>query len=112
MKDTLPFVAFSLMGLGLVLVILGVAIEANRSAGATPPRDSRGRLLGSRKFILVGGAFLGSGSLLMFAPGSARFGLGDWWAGAFFGFILCSFIHTATKIRSGLAATRQQEPKT
>ncbi len=112
MKDILPYVAPSLMGLGLVLAILGVAIEANRGAGATPPHDARGRLLVSRKFILAGGAFLGIGSLLMFAPDSERFGLGDWWAGAFFGFILCYFIHTAAKIRRGLAATRKQEPKT
>ena len=112
MKDILPFVAFSLMGFGLVLMILGVAIEANFGAGATPPRDARGRLLVSRKFILAGGVFLGSGSLLMVAPGSDRFGLGDWWAGAFFGFILCYFIQTATKMRHGLAATRKQEPKT
>ena len=112
MKDFIPFATFSLVGLGLILAILGVAIEAKRGAGATPPRDSRGRLLVSRKFILAGGVFLGIGSLLMFAPGNYRFGLGDWWAGAFFGFILCYFIHTAAKIRHGLAATRKQEPKT
>lgn len=112
MKEVLPFVAFSLMGLGLVLIILGVAIEVIFGAGATPPRDARGRLLVSRKILLVGAVFMGIGSLLMFAPGSDRFGLGDWWAGAFFGFILCYFIHAATKMRRGLAATRKQEPKT
>lgn len=112
MKDIIPLAAFSLVGLGLVLVILGVAIEANRGAGATPPLDSRGRLLVSRKVILAGGASLGIGSLLMLAPGNYTFGLGEWWAGAFFGFVLCHFIHMAAKIRHGLAATRKQEPKT
>jgi hypothetical protein len=112
MKDLLPYVAFSLVGLGLVLALLGVAIEAKRGAGATPPYDSRGRLLVSRKVILAGGAFLGSGSLLMVAPGCETFGLGDWWAGAFFGFLLCYLIHMVAKIRRGLAATRRQEPKT
>ena len=112
MKDILPILVASLAGLGLVLVILGVAIEANRGAGATPPRDARGRLLVSRKIMLVSAVCMGIGALLMFAPGSDRFGLGDWWAGAFFGFILCYFIQTATKMRHGLAATRKQEPKT
>ena len=114
MKDILPYVAPSLMGLGLVLAILGVAIEANRRAKvkATPPFDARGRLLVSRKVILAGGAFLGIGSLLMFAPGMTTFGQSDWWAGAFFGFLLCYFIHLAAKLRRGLAATRKPEAET
>jgi hypothetical protein len=32
-------------------------------------------------------------------------------AGAFFGFLLCYFIHLAAKLRRGLAATRKPEAK-
>ncbi len=112
MKLIVPFVVIGLWLLGIVVVILGVAIEANRGAGATPPRDAQGRLLLTRKLMLAGGAFVALGGLLEFVPGFIPWWDYGWWQGAIFGFMLCYFIHLVAKVRRGLAATRGQEPKT
>lgn len=112
MKEMLPFVVPGLWVLGIVVVVLAVAVEANRGAGATPPRDAQGRLLLTRKLILAGGALVALGSLLTFVPGFIPWWDYGWSHGAIFGFLLGYFIHMAGKIRRGLAATRDQGPKT
>ncbi len=115
MNITLLQIAGVSGALAVVLVFLGIAIESTRGAGATPPYDSRGRLLVSRKLMLVGLIFLGIACLLAVSPDglpSGSFGYSEWWQGAIFGFLLCYFIHLAAKVWRGLAATRKQAPKT
>ena len=111
MKFIVEFVVVGIWILGFVVALAGIIIACSRGGEAAAPRDASGRLPLPRKLMLAGAALGALGGLLMFVPGFIPWWEHDWWHGAIFGYLLCFVIQQISKVRCGLANTRNQVPR-